>query len=111
MRTTTLLAGVAVMALCLPTQASEDEILRDSTLNDVVVTGTRAAVQERAIVSTVSTITRQQLNQLERVSLLPTLSEYVPNLLITQRGVMGFGVSGGAAGASASAASAPAPDK
>lgn len=98
MRTTILLAGVAVMALSLPTQASGDEILRDSTLNDVVVTGTRAAVQERAIVSTVSTITRQQLNQLERVSLLPTLSEYVPNLLITQRGVMGYGVSGGAAG-------------
>lgn len=98
MRTTILLAGVAVMVLSLPTQASGDETLRDSTLNDVVVTGTRAAVQERAIVSTVSTITRQQLNQLERVSLLPTLSEYVPNLLITQRGVMGYGVSGGAAG-------------
>ena len=39
MKTATLLAGVAVMALCLPTQASGDETLRDSTLNDVVVTG------------------------------------------------------------------------
>ena len=86
------------MALSIPAQAVEDEILNDSTLHDVVVTGTRTAVPERAIVPTISTISHQQLNQLERVSLLPTLNEYVPNLFITQRGVMGYGVSGGAAG-------------
>lgn len=70
----------------------------DSTLRDVVVTGTRAAVPERDIISTVSTITDDQLTQLERVSVLPTLTELVPNVFVTQRGLMGFGVSGGAAG-------------
>ena len=79
-------------------KAAEDEIVNDSLMLDVVVTGTRAAVPERAIVSTVSTINNEQLTQLERVSILPTLTEQVPNLFITQRGVMGYGVSGGAAG-------------
>lgn len=82
----------------LPLWMKAADELNDSTLQDVVVTGTRTAVPERAIVSTVSTISNAQLTQLERVSVLPTLSEMVPNVFVTQRGVMGYGVSGGAAG-------------
>lgn len=82
----------------LPLWMKAADELTDSTLQDVVVTGTRTAVPERAIVSTVSTISNAQLTQLERVSVLPTLSEMVPNVFVTQRGVMGYGVSGGAAG-------------
>ena len=61
-------------------QAIDEEAIRDSTLQDIVVTGTRTAVPERAIVSTVSTVDSEQLNQLERISILPTLSEQVPSL-------------------------------
>ena len=82
----------------LPLWMKAADELNDSTLQDVVVTGTRTAVPERAIVSTVSTISNAQLTQLERVSVLPTLSEMVPNVFVTQRSVMGYGVSGGAAG-------------
>ena len=92
------LALTLLAALGTSAKAANDEIANDSTLRDVVVTGTRTAVPERAIVPTVSTISEEQLNQLERVSILPTLTEQVPNLFITQRGVMGYGVSGGAAG-------------
>ena len=76
-----------------------EEERADSTMQGIVVTGTRNAVPQRDIVSSVSTITRDQLTQMERVSVLPTISEMVPNLLVAQRGVMGYGVSGGAAGA------------
>ena len=89
---------LSVVLVGLPLWLTAADELADSTLQDVVVTGTRTAVPERAIVSTVSTITNAQLTQLERVSVLPTLTEIVPNLFVTQRGVMGFGVSGGAAG-------------
>lgn len=82
----------------LPLWMKAADELTDSTLQNVVVTGTPTAVPERAIVSTVSTISNAQLTQLERVSVLPTLSEMVPNVFVTQRGVMGYGVSGGAAG-------------
>ena len=74
------------------------EEVADSTLRDVVVTGTRTAVAEREIISTVTAVQGQQLTQLERTSVLPTLSELVPNVFVTQRGMMGYGVSGGAAG-------------
>ena len=79
-------------------QVSANTLPADSTLHDVVVTGTRQAVPEKEIIATVSTLDTEQLNRLERVNVLPTISEYVPNLFVTQRGVLGFGVSGGAAG-------------
>jgi len=94
----TFLALALTAVLGTSVQATEETFSNDSTLRDVVVTGTRTAVPERAIVSTVSTVSNQQLNQMERVSILPTLSEQVPNLFITQRGVMGFGVSNGQSG-------------
>lgn len=80
------------------TQAHAEEALRDTLMHDIVVTGTRTAASERAIVSTISTITHEQLVQLERLSVLPTLTEMIPNVFVTQRGLMGYGVSGGAAG-------------
>lgn len=98
MRTSKLLALALFATLSTTAKAANDEVINDSTLLDVVVTGTRTAAPERAIASTVSTVSGEQLNQLERVSILPTLTELVPNLFITQRGVMGYGVSGGAAG-------------
>ena len=84
------------MALSSSASVLRDELISDSVLHDVVVTGTRTAVPERDIISTVTTVTRQQLTQLERVSVLPTLSELVPNVFVTQRGVMGYGVNAGA---------------
>lgn len=70
----------------------------DSILNDVIVTGTRTATTSRNLPVTVSVVDRQTLTANERVNILPTLTEQVPGLFVTQRGVMGFGVSGGAAG-------------
>ena len=84
-----MLAGTPVSA--------EDE-MADSLMRDVVVTGTRVATVERDILPVVSVVSKEQLTQLERVSVLPTLSEMVPNVFVTQRGLMGYGVSGGAAG-------------
>ena len=89
---------ILTLLLLVPTLVCAEDVLSDSTLHDVVVTGTRTAVSEQAIVATVSTIGRASLAQLERVNILPTLTEQVPNLFVTQRGVMGYGVSGGAAG-------------
>ena len=94
MKSSLLSLLLAAMPLC----ASAEEVLQDSTLHSLVVTGTRTEAPERGITSTVSTLSRQDLVASERVSLLPTLSERVPGLFVTQRGVMGYGVSGGAAG-------------
>ncbi len=68
------------------------------TLNEVVITGTRAATDVRQLSQTVNVIDRTAIEETNRASLLPLLTEQVPGLFITQRGYSGFGVSGGAAG-------------
>lgn len=47
---------------------------------------------------TISVVGRNTLTAPQRMNVLPTLSEHVPGLFVTQRGMMGFGVSNGAAG-------------
>lgn len=67
-------------------------------LGEVVVTGTRNATDVRHLSQTVSVIKRGKIEQTMQPSLLPVLTEQVPGLFTTARGVMGYGVSGGAAG-------------
>lgn len=96
----TILAAIALVfalpnsAFCIPHSA----LPNDSILNEVLVTGTRSATTSRNLPVTVSVIDREALTANERTNILPTLTELVPGMMVTQRGVMGFGVSGGAAG-------------
>lgn len=71
---------------------------RVHTIGEVVVTGSREAIDLRKLPVSVSVIGRERLEQSFRPSLLPTLTERVPGLFITGRGVMGYGVSTGASG-------------
>ena len=95
---TTLLLGLS--ASCLPLQAeTQKESIQDTTkMAEVVVTGTRNATDIRHLPMTVNTISREQLTAGERTSVLPTIMEEVPGLLVTSRGVMGYGVSTGGSG-------------
>ena len=111
MRNRYLLLAV-VGAVCLSAQARQHEPeskaeqtaevqYRDSTayqLADVVVTGTRNAVDVRHLPMTVTVISRDALTAEHQTSLLPTVMQQVPSLFVTSRSMMGYGVSGGAAG-------------
>lgn len=68
------------------------------TIDEVVVTGTRNATDVRHLSQTVSVVNRRKIEQSMQPSLLPVLTENVPGLFTTARGIMGYGVSGGAAG-------------
>lgn len=68
------------------------------TINEVVVTGTRSQTDIRHLPMTLSVVNREQLTDTKRLNILPTLAEQVPGLFVTQRGMLGFGVSDGAAG-------------
>ena len=70
----------------------------DSILQEVVITGTRSATDVRQLSQTVNVIDRAAIEETNRASLLPLLTEQVPGLFITQRGYAGYGVSDGAAG-------------
>ena len=87
------------VALCSTMTISAQSGAKDSlALPEVVVTGTRNAVDVRHLPMTVTVVDRDQLTEMQRPSVLPTLSEQVPSLFVTGRGVMGYGVSSGAAG-------------
>lgn len=79
--------------------AYQDTLTAKSHLIDeVVVTGVRGADDVRHLSQTVTAVSRSKIEQNMQPSLLPVLTEQVPGLFTTARGVMGFGVSGGAAG-------------
>lgn len=67
-------------------------------IDEVVVTGTRNETDVRHLSQTVTVVDRSKIDRSLQSSLLPVLTEQVPGLLVTARGIMGYGVSGGAAG-------------
>lgn len=78
---------------------SADSIARSAyKIDEVVVTGTRSVADVRHLSQTVSVVDRSTIEQNAQPSLLPVLSRQVPGLFITSRGIMGYGVSDGAAG-------------
>lgn len=67
-------------------------------LEDVVVTGTRNEEDVRHLPMTVTVIEREKLTEQHQPSILPTVMQQVPGLFVTNRSMMGYGVSTGAAG-------------
>ena len=80
--------------------ASQDSIPQDRRVDieNVVVTGTRSETDLRHLPMTVSVVGRDKIESGRQPSLLPLLTEQVPGMFVTSRGVMGYGVSDGAAG-------------
>ena len=75
------------------------EELQDSVaLANVTVTGVRSASDVRQLPFTITTIGKAVLRENYRLNILPTLMEQVPGLTVTSRGMLGYGVSTGAAG-------------
>ncbi len=89
--------SLALLAMGFGTAQAQNDTATIA-LENVVVTGTRAATDVRHLPMTVNVINRQKLTESFRPNMLPTLSEQVPGLFTTARGMMGYGVSGGAAG-------------
>ena len=89
-----LFMAAVVMAAAVPVQALRDSL----ALKEVVVTGTRNATEVRHLPMTVSVISQEQLSAQQLPNVLPTVAQLVPSLFVTSRGMMGYGVSGGAAG-------------
>lgn len=89
-----LFFSIFFLWLAVATFAQNDSV----ALREVVVTGTRSATDVRYLPMTVSVVDRRQLTEQHRQSILPALLEEVPGFFVTSRGMMGYGVSTGAAG-------------
>ena len=96
--------SIALMTLAVQTGMGQEQ-KRDTLdtgkvyeIGEVVVTGARNETDVRHLSQTVSVVNRSEIDQALQPSLLPVLTEQIPGLFVTSRGVMGYGVSGGAAG-------------
>lgn len=67
-------------------------------LDEAVVTGTRAPSNPALLSQTVDVVTRSDIERSMQPSVLPVITQRVPGLFTTARGVYGYGISGGAAG-------------
>lgn len=92
-----LCLGVALTAAHGQTADSlQTDTMHD--INEVVVTGSRKETSIRHLSQTVSVVGRQQIENTLQSTVMTALNEDVPGLFVTQRGTIGYGVSGGAAG-------------
>lgn len=93
MKKAIFLATVALAAATAQAQTADS-----LALQEVVVTGSRNAVDVRHLPMTITVIQREALTKEHQTSILPTVMQQVPGLFVTSRSMMGYGVSTGAAG-------------
>lgn len=100
-RKMTCLYGLALLsAIQGMAQEGRDsvQIRKNVLIKEVVITGTRNETDVHQLPATISIVERQQIEKRYSPSLLPLLTEQMPGLFTTSRGIMGYGVSTGAAG-------------
>ncbi len=95
----TLAAILTMMMTAVPfVEVYADNFADSLALQEVVVTGTRNATDVRHLPMTVTVVDRVTLTADHQPSVLPAVMREVPGLFVTNRAMMGYGVSTGAAG-------------
>ncbi|MGM9758483.1 MAG: TonB-dependent receptor plug domain-containing protein, partial [Parabacteroides sp.] len=92
------LGAFATLPLLVEAQQDSSRVVRQYEIDEVVVTGTRNETDVRHLPMTISVVNKTQLEENYRASILPTLTEQVPGLFTTNRGLLGYGISTGASG-------------
>ena len=82
-------------AIHLPDAAGSDTLIN---IPEVLVTAMKTGTSVKDIPLSITSVSREEIERSSESALLPVLSQQVPGLFVTQRGIMGFGVSNGAAG-------------
>ena len=91
-----LVSGLLVSSMAF----AIDPVEIDSLINlkGVVVSANKIHVNRNNVPLSISVIEREEIEASSESALLPVLSERVPGLFVTEKGITGFGVSEGAAG-------------
>ncbi|MDE6120257.1 MAG: TonB-dependent receptor plug domain-containing protein, partial [Muribaculaceae bacterium] len=91
-----LLAG-ALTAMIAQAQVAADS-MRTHHLSELVITGSNNAVGKNLLPYTVSTVGGKQLEATGNTQLLSAVSGLVPSLFVSERNIIGFGISNGGSG-------------
>jgi len=67
-------------------------------LGEIVVTGSKIEISRKLVPLSVSQISRQDIESTGQMNILPALNSFVPGIFVTERNILGFGVSTTGAG-------------
>ena len=67
-------------------------------LGEIVVTGSKIEISRKLVPLSVSQISKQDIESTGQLNILPALNSFVPGIFVTERNILGFGVSTGGAG-------------
>ncbi|MDD3079331.1 MAG: TonB-dependent receptor [Paludibacter sp.] len=79
--------------------SAESKNINDSIrLSELVVTGSKTEISRKIIPLSVSQVSSEEIKRTGQINILPTLNSFVPGIFVTERSLLGFGVSTGGAG-------------
>ncbi len=87
---------VFLLSLCNTVFSMGNDSIR--SLNEVIVTGSNNATERKELPFNITTIDKKQLEAMGQNQLLSALSLQVPGMFVSERNILGFGVSNGGAG-------------
>ena len=91
-----LLATLSVAGLT--TLYAENDIIRTDTIGEVVVTGANNATPRKLLPYSVTMVGQDHIEATGHTQLLGALTARVPSLFVTERNILGFGISTGGSG-------------
>lgn len=78
---------------------SAQVLKKDSiSLDEVVVTGSKVEISRKVVPLSVSQVSQKEVEASGQINILPALNTYVPGIFVTERNILGFGVSTGGSG-------------
>jgi len=90
--------ALVILILFLNTAYSQTSIKDSIKLTEVVVTGSKTEISRKLVPLSVSQISKQDIENSGQMNILPALNEFVPGIFVTERNILGFGVSSTGAG-------------
>lgn len=88
-----LLLAISLNCFIAVASVENTDSITGSQLSEIVVTGSNRAVETRLLPYTITVVSKEALENTGSNQLLSVLSGRVPSLFVTERGILGFGVS------------------
>jgi outer membrane receptor protein involved in Fe transport len=93
-----MILSLAILALVALPMFSQTSVNDSIQLKEVLVTGSKVETSRKLIPISVSQITRKNIENSGQLNILTALNTYVPSIFVTERNILGFGVSTGGSG-------------
>lgn len=91
---------ILIFLLYISNLSFSQSSLNDSVnLNEIVVTGSKTEISRKIIPLSVSKINKTNIENSGQMNILTALNQFAPGIFVTERNILGFGVSTGGSGA------------